>query len=270
MNSSLEWAIIPAAGSGTRLRPATDYIPKVMMPIGLRPMLAWALDEVFDAEVANVVVVVSPQHGSVSAYLDDARRSREWPSGTRLHVVEQPQPAGIGDALTRCREVTGDAAFGVVVPDNWFIAEPPALAQVAASHARTGLHTFALVDVEQEEAALLGNSGGVTLEAIDGPDFRVVSLADKTHGAFAVGDTAASLRGCARYVLDAAFYDALAATTPTEATEWDDVPAFQYLIERGRVGGCRIDGRLFDVGQEPGYLAAMNYCFERSINDSDA
>ena len=43
--AGLPWAIIPAAGRGTRMRPATDVLPKVLLPVGLRPMIDWAIDE---------------------------------------------------------------------------------------------------------------------------------------------------------------------------------------------------------------------------------
>ncbi len=67
------------------------------------------------------------------------------------------------------------------------------------------------------------------------------------------------LRGCARYALNASFYDALEATGPPAAGEWDDVPAFQYLVDGDGLAGCRLDGRHFDVGQEKGYIAAAGY-----------
>ena len=44
----LSWAIIPTAGRGTRLRPATNTIPKVLLPVGLRPMIDWAIDEALE------------------------------------------------------------------------------------------------------------------------------------------------------------------------------------------------------------------------------
>jgi len=266
----LAWAVIPTAGRGTRLAPATDAVAKVLLPVGLRPMVDWALGEALDAGVENIAVVLSPQQAPVRAYVEARASDAGWPAGVTLHCVEQPHPAGIGDALMRCRPLTADLPFGVVVPDNWFDAPEPALAQVAATYFRTGHNTLGLVEVEPQRAALLGNVGRVELEAIGGADYRIVELGDKSPGSFTVDGPGAVLRGCARYVLNADFYDALTATGPPPKGEWDDVPAFQHLIAGVGVAGCRLQGRHFDVGHEAGYLAAMSYLFQRRFSGSDA
>jgi UTP--glucose-1-phosphate uridylyltransferase len=127
-----------------------------------------------------------------------------------------------------------------------------------------------LIEVRPENAALLGNVGEVELEAIDDRDFRITRLGDKSAGTFAMEGSTPTLRGCARYALDPAFYDALEATGPPPAGEWDDVPAFQRLVSGDGLVGHKLEGRHFDVGQKGGYLAAMSYLFERDISGSGA
>ena len=262
------WAIIPAAGKGTRLLPATAVVPKVMLPVGRRPMLDWTLREAVDAGAQALIVVLSPSQPLVTEYIDAALGDKGAGElaelGQRLrdvevHFVEQPVPAGLGDALVCCRRLTGDDAFAVLVPDNWFDAEEPAIAQVAKTHAATGLNTIGLTDVNATDARLLGNVGGVEVEALGGSSFRIGRLQDKLSGSFDPGESAATLRGCARYVVDGRFYDALEATGPPEDGEWDDVLAFQQLISTVGLAGHRIAGRLFDVGQAAGYMAAAEY-----------
>jgi UTP-glucose-1-phosphate uridylyltransferase len=141
---------------------------------------------------------------------------------------------------------------------------------VAQTHVRTGLNTLGLVSVEPRQAALLGNVGSVRLEHIEGDDFQIHELGDKSAGTFSVEGRQAVLRGCARYVLGPNFYDALEATGPPSEGEWDDVPAFQLLTSEPGLTGRRLQGRHFDVGHEAGYLAAMHYIFERRFNDNGA
>lgn len=260
---SLPWAIVPAAGHGTRLRPATAAVPKVLLPVGLRPMLDWALDEALDAGVGNIAVIVAPQQPQVGDYARSRAAGEDWPDGVGLCVVEQPRPRGLGEALIRCRELTGDGPFGVVVPDNWFDAAASPLAQVAETRERTGLDAIGLVRVTPADARLLGNVGRVSLQPIDGAEYRIVALGDKRPGTFRLEGEQEALRGCARYVLGPGFYDALDATGPPPSGEWDDVPAFQHLIDTVGLAGRRLDAVHFDVGQEGGYLAAMSYLFER-------
>ncbi len=269
-SAALSWAVIPTGGRGTRLHPATQSVPKVLLPVGVRPMIDGAIDEALAAGVSAIAVVVSPEQPLVRQHVEQRAAGERWPVGVSLHVVEQPQPVGIGDALIRCRPLTGDASFGVIVPDNWFDAPTPAVAQVAQTHFRTGLNTLGLVEVEARQATLLGNVGRVRLEHIEDDDFRIRELGDKSAGTFSVEGREPVLRGCARYVLGPDFYDALEATGPPSKGEWDDVAAFQLLTRGPGLSGRRLQGRHFDVGHEAGYLAAMHYIFERRFSDSGA
>ena len=263
------WAVVPTAGSGTRLLPATAVLPKVMLPVGLCPMVHWAVREAALAGARAVVVIVSPEQPLVRQYLENARDTehveprlvelRDLLAGVELHFVEQGEPRGVGDALIRCKAFTGTDPFAVVLPDNWFDSAIPVVAQVASTFEETGMNTLGLTEVQAADAGLYGNVGGVELEPIAGPAFRILALQDKQPGRFSMSPGSTVLRGCARYVLDTRFYDALEATGPPPAGEWDDVPAFQHLIANEGLAGHRIDGRHFDVGQEDGYLAAAAY-----------
>ena len=260
----MEWAVIPTAGNGTRLLPATAAVPKVLLPVGLRPMIDWALEEAVASGVGAIIVVSSPDQPTVREHVERLSASSEHLRGVEITFVEQPEPRGFGDALMRCRELTRDDSFGVVVPDNWFDGPDPALAQIAATHAATGLDTIGLIEVGPEKAGLLGNVGRVELEELGGNAYRIVKLGDKARGTFEPAAGVTVLRGCARYALGPGFYDALDATGPPATGEWDDVPAFQHLIGHSGLAGHRIEGQHFDVGHGAGYLAAMSYIAERA------
>ncbi len=263
------WAVVPTAGSGTRLLPASAVLPKVMLPVGLCPMVHWAVRESALAGVRALLVIVSPHQPLVRQYLEYVTRPeqveprmvelRDLLQGVELHFVEQAEPRGVGDALIRCKAFTGTDPFAVVLPDNWFDSVTPAVAQVASTFEATGTNAIGLTEVRAADAGLYGNVGGVELEPISGPAFRILALQDKQPGKFSIQSGPKVLRGCARYVLDERFYEALEATGPPPEGEWDDVPAFQHLIESVGLAGHRIDGRHFDVGQEEGYLAAAAY-----------
>ena len=260
----LNWGIVPTAGRGTRLMPATAAVPKVLLPVGMRPMIDWAVEEAVGAGVGAIIVVVSPDQPAVREHVERLKDSGDLLRGIEVHVLEQAEPRGLGDALIRCRELTRDDRFGVVVPDNWFDAAEPALAQIARTQDATGLDTIGLVEVGSEKAGLLGNVGRVELEALGGDSHRIVELGDKGAGTFELSSDAPVLRGCARYALGPGFYDALEATGPPEVGEWDDVPAFQYLAKGVGLAGHRLTGVHFDVGHEAGYLAAMSHIAERA------
>ncbi len=233
-------------------------------------MLHWALDEAMRAQIRGIVLVVGPDQQLVRQYLDAAVLAGRAGENTDLgqlgrqlsdcdiRWIEQDEPRGIGDALVRCQAVTGDAVFAVLLPDNWFDAPMPAIEQVARAYVRTGLCSLGLTEVVPAEHSLFGNVGGVRLKPLEGDCFQVLALQNKLPGAFAPAG-GATLRGCARYVVDERFYEALRATGPPARGEWDDVPAFQHLIGHAGLAAARIDGRHYDVGHLAGYLAAATY-----------
>lgn len=271
----VDWAILPAAGRGTRLYPAAAVVPKVLLPVGIRPMLQWAMQEAIAAGIPGLVLVVGPEQTALRDFVEvalrEGRRRPDSPlgrlgaelAGVELRWVEQPSPRGIGDAFVRCRDVTLGSPFAVLLPDNWFHAEPPAIAQVVETFRTTGMETLGLTRVDPAEAELFGNVGRVRLEQLGGPSHRILELQDKGEGTYVPAGAEPGLRGCARYVCTQRFYDALTATGPPPAGEWDDVPAFQHLVEGGVLAGHEIGGRHFDVGHPAGYLAAAHWLHER-------
>lgn len=283
------WAIVPAAGRGSRLLPVTAAVPKVLLPLGSRPMLHWAMQEAIDAGVTGVIVVVSPEQPTVRRYVEAALQTAdevggESPAATTgaaergrkrlaelgrrlrdvdLRFVEQPEPRGVGDAFLRCRGITGDEPFCALLPDNWFDSATPCVRQLIPTFRQTGDCTLALTRVSPDDAARLGNVGAVELESLGGRAYRIRGLQDKGDGTYRATSVGAELRGCARYMLTPEFYRCLEATGPPERGEWDDVPAFQRLVSRGRLAGHRVDGRHFDLGQPDGYLAAAAHLERR-------
>jgi len=270
----LGWAVVPVAGRGTRMYPAAAVIPKSLLPVGIWPMLHTALDECLRAQIGGVVLVTGPDQPLVHSYLDEAlaagQRGEEGDLADlgrglmeiELVRVEQTVPAGVGDAFMLGRPFTGDDPFAVLLPDNWFDADPAAIAQVARAYATTGCCALGMTEVLPEEAHLFGNVGGMELELVGDGTYRVEKLQDKLPGQFPAADGPV-LRGCARYVVDGRFYEALLATGPPEVGEWDDVPAFQRLIAIDGLAAQLIDGQHYDVGLPAGYLAAAAYMAQK-------
>jgi len=207
------WTVVPTAGSGTRLLPASAVLPKVMLPVGLCPMVHWAVRESALAGVRALLVIVSPHQPLIRQYLEYVTRPeqveprmvelRDLLQGVELHFVEQAEPRGVGDALIRCKAFTGTDPFAVVLPDNWFDSVTPAVAQVASTFEATGTNAIGLTEVRAADAGLYGNVGGVDLEPISGPAFRILALQDKQPGKFSIQSGPKVLRGCGRACLPA-------------------------------------------------------------------
>lgn len=111
-------AVIPAAGSGTRLRPHTDATPKPLLAVAGKPILAHILERVTAAGPDRIVLVVGPgPHGDrLRAY---AASRRDLP----ITCVVQESPLGLGHAVLQAREAVGHAPLLIVLGDT--IVEAP-------------------------------------------------------------------------------------------------------------------------------------------------
>jgi len=115
MNSPI--AIIPAAGTGTRLRPHTHTLPKVLLNVAGKPMLAYILDELPALGIQSVVLIVG--------YLGD--KVREWVAASYpqldVHYVEQPERLGLGHAVSLAEPHAAGRPILIILGDTIFEAD---------------------------------------------------------------------------------------------------------------------------------------------------
>ncbi len=248
----IDTAIIPCGGLGTRLAPITRWVPKEMLPVALKPLLHWALDEAAGAGLLRAIVVTNPLRPMVEA------AARQYPGSLELEFVPQPHPRGLGDALLRARDALAGAPFAVLLADNLFAGGNPT-AQVLETRRRTGLATVLLVEVSREEAGTKGATGRASVTTHADGTLRVTAVADKGAGRFDPGPDESAMTPIGRMAFHGDVFDEftdVARELPTGA-ELDDVPVIQRLARRGALAGVALAGRFFDVGVPEGYHDAV-------------
>jgi UTP-glucose-1-phosphate uridylyltransferase len=247
----LDTAVIPCGGLGTRLQPITRWIPKEMLPVALKPVLYWTLDEAADAGLLRAIVVTNPLKPVLEA------AARNYPGPLELEFVPQDHPRGLGDALVRARDHLAGAAFAVLLPDNLFRGPNPTAA-VLATYEATKLATVLLAEIKASEAGSKGATGRAAMRRAPDGTWRVTEVASKGTGRFDPrGDTAVTPIG--RFALPGDIFtefDAVAETLAPGA-ELDDVPVMQRLARRGALAGALAEARFYDVGVPEGYREAV-------------
>lgn len=115
---SIEVAVVPAAGRGTRMRPATRVVPKALIPIVDRPAIQYAVEESVRAGAREVILVVDPGVGTLA-------ERHFWEEGplvgledVKITPVVQEIPHGLGDAVLTARTAVADRPFFCVLADN--------------------------------------------------------------------------------------------------------------------------------------------------------
>jgi len=214
--------------------------PKEMVPVAGRPAIDWVIDECTASGITEILIVSAPGKDALVSHVSHRPDVR---------VVTQTEPRGLADAIRLGRDFAGNEPLAVALPDNIFLGNRPALAQIIDG-ART--NTVAVVEVSASAAARKGATS--VLEGVrDGTTYVISHIPDKGAKGASAGYTAVG-----RFVF---FSEALEAIDVVERTipsgaELDDVPLMQWLLARGQLEGRVIEGDFLDVGLPSGYAAA--------------
>jgi len=248
----LDTAVIPCGGLGSRLHPITRWLPKEILPIGLRPILHWVLDEAAEAGILRVIIVTNPHKPILETV------ARNYAGPLELEFVPQLHPRGLGDAFLRAADHLGDAPFLALLPDNLFLGANPSAA-VLAGYRASGLATVLLTEIPRQASDSAGPTGRATVRSEADGSLRVVDVADKGRGHFDTGGNPSALTPVGRTAFPAGilpeFEELGRGLGPTQ--ELDDVPMLQRLARRNELAGVTSPARFFDVGIPEGYREAV-------------
>ncbi len=251
----LDTAVIPCGGLGRRLRPITNWVPKEMLPIGLKPALYWALDEAASAGLMRVIMVVTPHKPIIEA------AARQYQGPLELEFVPQTAFRGLGDAILSVRDALAGSPFILLQPDQLFDGANPT-AELLAAHRSSGRTTVALVEVGKIAAARTGALGRAQTRAGPADQLLVEALEPRgaSLGRFDAGAAPAlAPTGRVAYASDVFDdFDAIADALP-DGAEIDDRPVLQRIADRGELYGVQVRAELFDLGVPEGYRDAVNH-----------
>jgi UTP--glucose-1-phosphate uridylyltransferase len=249
---TLDTAVIPCGGLGTRLHPITRWLPKELLPVGLKPVLYWTLDEAADAGLLRAIIITNPHKPMLEA------AARNYPGPLELEFVAQDHPRGLGDALLRARDNLAGSPFMAVLPDNLFQGANPTSA-VLATYRVTGLATVLLAEIERKEAGSKGATGRASVRTAPDGTLRVVGVADKGAGRFDTAGHSVAVTPIGRVAFSGdaltEFQEVGRALAP--GAELDDVPVLQRMARRDALAGVISPARFFDVGIPEGYREAV-------------
>ena len=241
-------AVIPCGGRGTRLAARYPDTPKELLPVAGKPLLQWTLEEAAAAGLERIVIVTSPLKPQIAQYVSGG--PPRFAQG-RLAVVVQPEPRGLGDAITCARDHVGGDDVAVLLPDNLFASGVPAIAPVLAARRATGLAAVLLA----RRPATAGATGRASVRPRPDGLLQVAAVADKGSGT-----DSPPLAPIGRMVFGPDVFERFerlrAGLAP--GAELDDVPLLQTLAAEGRLVGVELDGPFYDAGVPEGYTAALN------------
>lgn len=268
-------AVIPVAGLGTRMLPATKAIPKEMLPLVDKPLIQYIVNECVRAGIKEIVLVTHSSKNAIENHFDtsfeleatlEKRVKRQLldevrsicPEDVTVMHVRQGEAKGLGHAIMCAEPVVGDAPFAVILPDvilDEYSADQTSenLASMIARFKDTQTSQIMLEAVAQQDVSKYGiaDINGEQIEP--GQSAVIKSMVEKPK----VEDAPSNLAVVGRYVLSHNIWPLLRKTPIGAGGEIQLTDAIDMLIAQEAVEAFRMSGISHDCGDKLGYLKAF-------------
>ena len=258
-------AIIPAAGLGTRVLPASKSIPKEMLPIVDKPAIQYIVEEAVQSGITDILIITNRGKSPMEDHFDRAPELEERllaPGKTELYdeivsstemaniqYIRQKETKGLGHAVWCAKSFVGDDPFAVMYGDDVIISDLPACGQLCRAYEEFGLATVGMKEVTAEQILKYSS---LKTEPIRDNLFRVTDMIEKPRP-----DQVLSLYSIlGRCVLPPKIFDILENTAPGAGGEIQLTDAMLQLARTEGMIGVDYIGTRYDMGNKLGILQA--------------
>ena len=277
-------AVLPVAGFGTRVLPATKSIPKEMLPVVDRPALQYVVDEALDAGIEHLIFVTGRNKGSIEDYFDRAfelettlknknkleileKLTAGVPKAGSASFVRQQVPMGLGHAIWCARDIIGDDPFAILLPDVLVKSEESCLKQMVSAYEKVGGNIIAVDPVPDERVSSYG-----VIAPKDGADARsdlieMSGMVEKPP----LSEAPSNLKITGRYILQPEVMGLLADQAAGAGGEIQLTDAMARLMKTQSFHAFKYEGQDYDCGSIYGYFeAVMAFAIDHAEISKDA
>lgn len=264
-------AVVPVAGLGSRLLPATKSQPKEMLPIGRKPIVQYVVEELTRVGMERVLFITGPSKASIENHFDhnseltqllreggkeDLLAELDYErSPVNYFYTRQRQLLGLGDAVSHARPLVGDQPFIVALGDS--IIGMNAQSDVVQRMTNCFFEKKADAVIAFEEVPSNEvHSYGIAQPKEKGPIFELADVIEKPT----MDEAPSNLAIAARYVFTPRIFDALDEIKPGKDGELQLTDAIRLIIQGGgRVYGVCLqpNERRYDIGNFDSYFRAF-------------
>lgn len=268
-------AVIPVAGLGTRMLPATKAIPKEMLPVVDRPLIQYVVQECIAAGIKEIILVTHSSKNSIENHFDksfelesmlEKRVKRQLleevqnicPKGVTIMHVRQGEAKGLGHAVLCARPLIGNVPFAVVLPDVLIDHYESNLKQdnLAAMNAlfeQTGISQIMVEPVPMENVSSYGVADVEGHQMQQAESVKMTAIVEKPP----VDEAPSNLSVVGRYVFTPEIWEALEYTPLGAGDEIQLTDAIAILMKEQQVNAYHIKGRSHDCGNKLGYMTTF-------------
>ncbi|MCK5595238.1 UTP--glucose-1-phosphate uridylyltransferase [bacterium] len=269
----IEKAVIPVAGLGTRLLPATKSQPKEMLPVGRKPAVQYVVEEIINSNISQILFVTGRKKTSIENHFDPdpdlIKKLKESGKFSLLkdleyekdvssfYYIRQSVQAGLADAIRLAKNFVGKEPFIVALGDSMIRSSDNnnLLKRMIDAHLKTkSACTIAVEEIPKNDVYKYG----------------IVEVKDKTTGNVSevkdliekpeIGKAKSNLAVAARYVFDPVIFDLIDRTIPDDGGELQITDSIRLMIKRDYKVHCvkLADGeKRYDIGNFESYFKAF-------------
>ena len=258
-------AVIPAAGLGTRMLPATKTVPKEMLPLVDKPVIQYIIEEAVAAGIEDILVVTNRAKSAMDDYFDyypeleerlaRAGKERELEEVRRaadlanIFSVRPKETKGLGHAIWRAKRFVGNEPFAVLLGDDIMRSQTPVIGQLIAGAEKYGA---SCVGVQQVSTEAISKYSSVKVEPLEERIFRVSDMVEKPRPEEIFSNYAI----LGRYVLQPSIFDTLENLKPGYGGEIQLTDGLKELCKRDKMVAVDFEGKRYDTGNLKGFLEA--------------
>ena len=258
-------AVIPAAGLGTRVLPASKSIPKEMLPIVDKPALQYIVEEAVASGITDILIITGRGKGAMEDHFDKSpelerrlaatgkesalKTLEQISSMANIHYLRQQEPRGLGHAVSLARSFVGAEPFAVLYGDDVIIGERPACGQLCEAFEK---HGRGVAGIKPVPAGQIHRYSSLKVEPMEGRCYTITDMIEKPEP----GKEFSNYSILGRCVLPASIFEILDETPPGSGGEIQLTDAMRTLALRDGMIGIEYEGTRYDMGNKLGYMMA--------------
>lgn len=268
MNKKVRKAVIPAAGLGTRVLPASKAMPKEMLPIVDKPAIQYIVEEAVASGITDILIITNRGKGDIENHFDRAPELEErlleagrmdaydtvvnLTKMANICFVRQKETKGLGHAVNCARSFVGNEPFAILFGDDVIMGEKPVTLQLCEAYEKYGLGVVGTKEMSPE-TVMRGSS--LKLDAIEGETnvFRCTDLVEKVDRK---EDLLSNYTILGRCVCPPEIFDILDHTQPGVGGEIQLTDALAQLAKTVGLTAVDFVGKRYDMGNKLGILQA--------------
>lgn len=260
-------AVIPAAGMGTRVLPATKSMPKEMFPIVDKPAIQYIVEEAVNSGIEEILIITNRGKGIIEDHFDYSPELEQAllkggknefydtvtaiPKLANITYVRQKETKGLGHAISCARSFVGDEPFAVLFGDDVIVGEDPAVAQLIRVYERYGKGVLGVKEVPKSE---IHKYGSLKVDRLEGNVFSCTDMVEKPATEAEVLSYYSILGRC---VLPPEIFSILETVKPGVGGEIQLTDAMKVLARTVGMTAVDFTGVRYDMGNKLGILKAQ-------------